>query len=43
MGPWLTGGDRTITIRRFQWNGNKLVSQTEKEYVTEGAAYAGCR
>jgi hypothetical protein len=39
---WLEGNDG-ITIRRFQWKGDKLVKQTEKVYLTEKAAYKGCR
>jgi hypothetical protein len=40
---WLTDGDGIITIRRFQWKGDKLVKQTEKRYLTEKAAYRGCK
>jgi hypothetical protein len=39
---WLTGNDG-ITIRRFQFKGDKLVSQTDKQYLTEAGAYTGCR
>lgn len=40
---WLTDSYGVITIRRFQWKGDKLVSQTEKQYLTEAAAYKGCK
>jgi hypothetical protein len=40
---WLTDGNGVITIRRFAWKGDKLAKQTEKRYLTEKAAYRGCK
>lgn len=39
---WLENADGTQTIRRYTFSGNK-VSKTEKKYITETAARAGCR
>lgn len=40
---WTTSSEGIISISRFQWKGDKLVSQTSKEYLTEAAAYKGCK
>ena len=40
---WWTADDGTITIRRFQFKGNKLVGDTSRTFITEAAAHAGCR
>jgi hypothetical protein len=39
---WLTDGNDVITIRKFSFKGDKYTI-TEKEFLTEGAAYRGCR
>jgi len=41
---WWTADDGTVTIRRFQFKGNKLVKDTSKTFLTEAKASAsGCK
>lgn len=40
---WWTADDGTHTIRRLQFKGNKLVKDTTRSFLTEGAARAGCK
>ena len=40
---WTTSSDGIISVSRFQFKGDKLTSQTSKEYLTEAAAYKGCK
>lgn len=41
---WWTANDGTVTIRRFQFKGNKLVKDTSKTFLTEALASAsGCK
>jgi len=41
---WFTDSAGVITIRKFAWKGDKLAKQTEKQFLTEAAAYKkGCK
>ncbi|HVV83098.1 MAG TPA: hypothetical protein VHE35_08450 [Kofleriaceae bacterium] len=40
---WWSADDGTQTIRRLQFKGNKLVKDTTRTFLTEGAARAACK
>lgn len=40
---WTTADDGTHEIRRLQFKGNKLVKDTTRTFLTEGAARKGCK
>ena len=40
---WTVDDDGTQHLRRLQFKGNKLVKDTERSFLTEAAAYRGCK